>query len=292
TWQASDAKPTRRIVCHDGDPRCDADGAADGGCSIALRLCVNPPGCAPSVVAGVDLGTDAPPPLAEAVGALPLPVTEAGGCTAPTLLGLERGAGLVIRARARVEARPRDALARVRLRCLAPVGTGRAIVIATDFETGEVATVGMGRSHAVAFPDAPIHSDAIVRAAFGRAYVVNRLLGDNIMVLDPRRGFEPRLECSVDPGSNPHDIALVDPRKAYVTRFGRSGLWVVDPGVSSCERFHRGTIDLGRFADADGLPEMDQMAVVGDQLFVSLERLDSVHQFAPAGRSWLVTIDT
>src|SRR5439155_1341833 len=43
---------------------------------------------------------------------------------------------------------------------------------------------------------------------------------------------------------------------------------------------------------ADGIPEMDQMALVGDRLFVSLERLDRTRRFAPAGRSRLVVLDT
>src|SRR6185295_7058987 len=42
----------------------------------------------------------------------------------------------------------------------------------------------------------------------------------------------------------------------------------------------------------DGIPEMDQMALVGDRLFVSLQRLDERRQYAPAGKSLLVAIDT
>jgi hypothetical protein len=93
-------------------------------------------------------------------------------------------------------------------------------------------------------------------------------------------------------GSNPHDVALAAPDKAYVTRYDRAALWIVDPRASSCAGFRRGTIELGAFADADGLPEMSQMALVGTQLFVSLQRLDRGGGFVPAGPSMLAVVDT
>src|SRR5207237_1128724 len=99
-------------------------------------------------------------------------------------------------------------------------------------------------------------------------------------------------QCSTGPGSNPHDVTVVGPHKAYVTRFARPELWIVDPGAPSCAGFFLDSIDLGAFADADGLPEMDQMTLVADRLFVSLERLDRRRDFAPAGKSLLVAIDT
>jgi DNA-binding beta-propeller fold protein YncE len=164
-------------------------------------------------------------------------------------------------------------------------------VVTTDFETGLLATVGVTRPHAVAHPSTPIHSDAVVRTAAGRVYVVNRFLGDNIQVLDPTQGFATVAECSVGPGANPHDIAVVNPHKAYVTRYDRPELWIVDPGVGAdCAGFFRGAIDLGRYTAGGTVPEMDQMALVGDRLFVSLERLDAALRL-PAGKGLLVVID-
>src|SRR5262249_58493249 len=125
----------------------------------------------------------------------------------------------------------------------------------------------------------------------GRVFIVSRFLGDNVQILDPKRGLATALQCSTGPGSNPHDIVVAGPRKAYVTRYDARELWIVDPGAASCDGFRRGAIDLGPFADADGLPEMDQMALVGDRLFVSVERLDRTRQFAPSGRSPLVGTD-
>jgi len=33
--------PSRSIVCTDGDPSCDADGAVDGGCTFKMAACMN-----------------------------------------------------------------------------------------------------------------------------------------------------------------------------------------------------------------------------------------------------------
>jgi hypothetical protein len=119
---------------------------------------------------------------------------------------------------------------------------------------------------------------------------VNRYLGDNLQVLTDR--LATRLQCSTGVGSNPHDVAVVAPDKAYVTRYDRDALWVVDPSAGSCAGFHVGTIGLGALADADGLPEMDQMAVVGTRLFVALQRLDRTSGFTPTGPSVLAVVDT
>jgi hypothetical protein len=185
---------------------------------------------------------------------------------------------------------------RLRLACERTPGTpparARAVVVTTDFETGLLATVGVAPPHPVRRVETPIHSDAVVRAGGDRVYVVNRFRGDNLQVLDPARGLTTVLQCSTGPGSNPHDVALAGPRKAYVTLYGRPRLWIVDPGAASCAGFLRGTIDLSPWADADGIPEMSQMALVADRLFVVLERLDRGRRFAPAGPSRLVVIDT
>src|SRR5207245_2586303 len=97
---------------------------------------------------------------------------------------------------------------------------------------------------------------------------------DNLQVLDPAHGLATLLQCSTGPGSNPHDVAVLAPDKAYVTRYDAKELWIVDPSAASCAGFLRDTVDLSPWGDADGIPEMDQMALVGDRLFVSLERLD------------------
>lgn len=166
----------------------------------------------------------------------------------------------------------------------------RALVVTTNFETGVLATVATAPPHRARELRTDVFSDAVVRVTHGYVVVLNRFLADNVQVLSRR--LRTRLQCGTGAGSNPHDVVAVAADKAYVTRYGGRELWIVDPSVRRCGRFRRGTIDLGAFADADGLPEMDQMAVVGTRLFVSVQRLDRTHGFAPSGTSRLVVIDT
>jgi len=95
-------------------------------------------------------------------------------------------------------------------------------------------------------------------------------------------------QFSVGNGANPQDIAFASATKAYVTRFESSDLWIVNPATGA----HTGTISLAAFADADGIPEMDRLEMVGPLLFVSLERLDRNHGFAPTDTALVAVIDT
>jgi hypothetical protein len=296
-WRVDGAPPaSRAVACRDGDPACDGDGLADGGCRLAVSLCVAADGCPPGAAPRVEARGRAAAELGAAAAALPLPGPGAPACTADVPVRLElgrrgrRAARLVAVTRGAGRARRE----RLRLLCArrAPAGGGRAVVVTTDFETGLLATVRVGRPRRVGRPSAPIHADAVVRTAGGLVYVVNRFLGDNLQVLDPARGFRTLLQCSTGAGSNPHDVAVAGPRKAYVTRYDARELWVVDPGARSCGAFRLGTVDLAPYGDPDGLPEMDQMALVGDRLFVSLGRLDRTRRFAPAGPSRLAVLDT
>ena len=286
-WRAGGTDGATRVACRDGDPACDLDGTVDGACTVGVALCVPRPGCPAGGIPDVRVRGPGASALADAIAALGAP-----GCTAEVPVRMRRG-----RRALRVSAhdatsgeRDRD---RLRLECSAPPGgrAGKAVVVTTDFETGLLATVGVRAPHAVGHPTAPIHSDAVVRVSEGRVFIVNRFLGDNLQILDPSRGLKTVLQCSTGPGSNPHDVVVAGARKAYVTRYDERELWIVDPDAASCDGFRRGAIDLGPWADADGLPEMDQMALVGDRLFVSVERLDRTRQFAPSGRSRLVVID-
>lgn len=133
-----------------------------------------------------------------------------------------------------------------------------------------------------------ICSDAFARYALGKVYVVNRFGCDNVQVLDPQNGFTTVQQFSVGNGSNPQDIALVNPRRAYVSRYGSADLWIVDPVAGT----HTGTISLAAFADADGIPEAAQMLLLGGRLFVALQRLDRNNFFSPTDTSLVAVIDT
>lgn len=282
------------VSCRDGDASCDDDGVADGTCRIQVALCLNVSRCAPGTLGSVALRGAAAEPLAARTAALRWPVGESQVCTEPTALTVSLGSAsrrsTTVQVQVRDTAAARSDRDRLRLTCRRLTG-GRAIVVTTDFETGALATAALRSPRRVTHPPARIHSDAVIRVSGGMVFVLNRFLGDNVQRLEARRGLRTRYQCSTGTGSNPHDLVAVAPDKAYVTRYDRPELWIVDPSVASCERFRRGTIDLAGFADADGLPEMDQMAAIDGRLFVSVQRLDRRRGWVPAGSSALVVID-
>jgi DNA-binding beta-propeller fold protein YncE len=167
-----------------------------------------------------------------------------------------------------------------------------AFVATSDFQTGSFAVFPLLQPDAVARDVERIHSDAVVRTHGGFVYVVNRLGGDNIQAIDPAMGYATRWQCSVENGSNPHDLAFARADKAYVTRYERRDLLIVDPTTGpDCAGFVLGTVDLSALADGDGIPEMDQAVVVGDRLYVTVQRLDRRNFFLPTDQSLIAIVD-
>ena len=168
----------------------------------------------------------------------------------------------------------------------APLRAQGLFVITTDFATGSTAFIAPGAAEAEVNL-LGIHADASGYHHDGRIYVVNRLGQDNILVLDTMDLRTPLNQFSVGNGANPHDIEIVAPDKAYVTRYDDTTLLVVNPenGDSLSE------IDLSAFADADGLPEVSQIVRVGDRLYLSCQRLDRNGGWGPADQSFLIVVD-
>ncbi len=163
---------------------------------------------------------------------------------------------------------------------------GKAFVYGTDFSTGSLSAVS-ATTHAPSCDVASPHSDSRLRFFGGQLYVINRFGADNIQIVNPSTHATVR-QFSVGNGANPYDIAVLSSTRAYVTRYERRELWIVDPSTGA----KTGEIDLGAFADADGTPEMDRIAVVGPLAFVSLQRVDRNAGFIPTDSSLVAVIDT
>lgn len=167
------------------------------------------------------------------------------------------------------------------------VADGFMFTTTTDFSTGSSSVILLDGNCTVQPNVASVHSDAVCRFFDGRIYVVNRFGADNVQILDPAAGFATIRQFSVGAGSDPHDIVVVGPTKAYVTRYNSTDLWIVDPSTGA----HPGTISLAAFADADGIPEMDVMARFGNYVFVTIQRLDRNNFYQPVGTSYVAVID-
>lgn len=162
-----------------------------------------------------------------------------------------------------------------------------AVLTATYDGGGSVSSLDLG-THTASSCSGALCSDLAARYAYSRLFVIGRYGCDNIQMLDPAAGYATQLQFSVGNGSNPQDIVLLNPRRAYVSRYGSTDVWIVDPATGA----HTGTISLAAFADADGIPEMSQMTLVGGRVFVALQRLDENAFFTPTDFSAVAVIDT
>ena len=159
-------------------------------------------------------------------------------------------------------------------------------VITTDFATGSTAFLAANAAEAEVNL-LGIHADAVGHYHDGRVYIVNRLGQDNILVLDAMDWRTPLTQFSVGNGTNPHDIEIVAPDKAYISRYDAASLLIVNPQDGA----ELGQIDLSAFADADGLPEVSQIVRVGERLYLSCQRLDRNSGWGPADISYLIVVD-
>ena len=162
-----------------------------------------------------------------------------------------------------------------------------AYVVTSDFSTGGLSAANLN-TRVVSSDVATVHSDATLRWFNGLLYVINRLGQDNIQVIDPTAAFATVRQFSVGAGSNPQDIAFKSPSHCYVSRYDRPEIGVYNPATGAA----LGTISLTAFADADGLPEMARLALVGNRLFVAVQRLNRNAGFTPTAYSLIVVVDT
>ncbi|EMJ96453.1 hypothetical protein [Leptospira alstonii] len=154
---------------------------------------------------------------------------------------------------------------------------GNIGVVTTDFGGGGRFKV-VNPSLLYSYPGlTPIHSDAVARFGIGKVFVLNRLNRDSIQVLEPNYGFITVSELSLGFKVNPADMEFASVSKAYVSLYGSARLLIVDPTYMTIT----GSIDLARYAESfslgaspDGIPEMSGLKIVGDSLFVCVQRLD------------------
>ena len=166
---------------------------------------------------------------------------------------------------------------------------GRLLVLTSDFQTGSVSVVDADSAFTTRLDVTSIHSDAVARVHDGLLYVVNRLGGDNIQVIDPADGFRTVRQFSTGEGSNPHDIAFAASDRAYVSRNGTASVLVIDPRDGSA----RGEISLAAFADGDGNPDMDRLLYMDPYLYVAIQRIDfGGATYKPIPPSYLAVVDT
>ena len=126
-------------------------------------------------------------------------------------------------------------------------------------------------------------------------YQIGRFQIDSLTRYSTEELRDPVWQYSVngeEVASNPYDVVFASETKAYVIRYGSPFVWIVDPTAERLEDFKTGEIDLGAYDTNDGVPNMSDAVLVGDRLFVLMQRLDETLRFAPTLDGYVAVIDT
>ncbi len=174
--------------------------------------------------------------------------------------------------------------------------TERAIVatVAPDFSSGAHAVINIDPTYQTQQDLAPTVSDIVLAAHGSHFYRIERFNRDNITKFKSSEPATPIWQFStLDSGEqgsgNPQTIIFKDENKAYILRWGKSSAWVVDPSATDQASFKLGEIDLSAYDDGDGAVEMQSGVIVGDKLFIAMQRFDS--SFNPL-QAYVAVIDT
>ena len=162
----------------------------------------------------------------------------------------------------------------------------QAVITTTDYSSGSFSSLDLSTNTATR-DHLTIHSDAVVRTYRDKVYIINRLGQDNVIVLSRSDLKTPLMQYSTGNGSNPHDMAFVSEEKAYISRYERAQVLIVNPVTGDS----LGAVDLSGFADADGLPEVSQLALYDNYLFAACQRLDRDNGFVPTDVSVIAVVD-
>lgn len=173
--------------------------------------------------------------------------------------------------------------------------TANVAVVATrapDYSSGAISLVDTAAYAAQNNLNATI-SDIVVRADGDHYFVLRRFGADQIVRYDAATPTTPTYTYSTndsgESGSNPYDLIVASPTKAYLLRYGSGKIWIVDPSATSETNFKTGEIDLSAY-DADGVPQMSAGLIRNGKLYVALQRLDD--SFAATRSGYVAVIDT
>lgn len=162
---------------------------------------------------------------------------------------------------------------------------------ADDYSSGQLEQFVLNDGEVTAAQFASGSSDIAANTDGSAYYQLARFGFDSITRYEASDLINPVYQWSVagdDASANPYQIVFVSDTKAYVIRYGSGKIWVVNPSAETEDGFKTGEIDISAH-DVDGIPEASQGVLVGDRLYVLMERLEN---FAPVKNGRIAVIDT
>ncbi len=169
-----------------------------------------------------------------------------------------------------------------------------AITVAPDFSSGAHAVIAADFPYTAQQNLAPTISDLAGDVYDQHFYRLERFQRDNVTKFALSAPTTPIWQYSLkdaqdgDTSPNPYQLVFVDNNQAYVLRYGSSRVWLVNPQATSQNAFKIGELDLSAYADADGSPEPVAGVIVGDKLFIALQRYEN---FTTLLTPYVVVID-
>jgi hypothetical protein len=156
----------------------------------------------------------------------------------------------------------------------------KVVVAWTDVTTnqGHVRAFSAAAPWVFDTPAIPVGADSTLRLADDRLYAVST--SDATITVIDTDAWAVLHTHEVCKGNDPVDIAVITADLAYVSCINETHLLRIDPLTGETTR----AVDLSVFADADGIPDMNMLAVHENHLFVQLRRIDSsaFHVVPPA----------
>ncbi len=172
---------------------------------------------------------------------------------------------------------------------------------AADYSSGAFSVVSVdpvGGPREVQNDINPTISDISVSAYGPYFYIIERMTGQNITKYDINNPSTPIWQYSVMDeadtvsSANPHSIVFASPTKAYVLRHNTSVAWIINPEAKQEADFKIGTLNLSAYDDQDDMgPEMTTGVIVGNKLFIVMQRLNQDDNWVP-NETYVAVFDT
>lgn len=149
-----------------------------------------------------------------------------------------------------------------------------------DFSAGAVSLIQTEAPYAAQNNLNPGISDIIIRSGGDHYFLIERFLTDRISRYEAAAPDTPVYTYSTQDAadtesSNPSDLIIASPTKAYLLRYGAGKLWIVNPSAATEAEFKTGEIDLSGYDSFDGIPEMIAGIVRNGRLYVAMQRLEN-----------------
>lgn len=146
----------------------------------------------------------------------------------------------------------------------------RQLFVATNVTstTGAISLVDTAPPWAATPLAAPASTDSIVHTFNGQLYVLGRT--DRTVEVRALPGLGLLQQFSIPQVVAPRDLVMVGPTMALISDHDSRHLWWLDTttGVVTAGQ------NLGAYADADHLPDVSMMEVVGMRVYVQMQRYD------------------